>query len=173
MLYSDIKQQANAWNASFTEHSVDSISHLCLLADKAADIINKPHEDYPLRVPKTQEILLDFTSSLWHYGPMLFIRQAHHMLFSGDLEVSGIEGGSYRKHTAGNDRGHSYPDPINIPDLMDEFFKEFWQLDSKEMYKVFETIHPFSDGNGRVGGLLLFIHSLVTSGCRTVITPGQ
>lgn len=173
MNFQDIKQQANQWNAQFTTHDVKSIGHLTILADQASEWINQPHEDYPLRVPKTQEILLDCTSGLWIEGPKTFIQQAHHMLFSRELEEPGIEGGMFRKHTVGNDYGHSYPDPIVIPDVMEEFYKEFWNLPSIEMYKIFETIHPFPDGNGRVGGILLFIHSLVTSRCRYIVVPGQ
>jgi Fic family protein len=46
------------------------------------------------------------------------------------------------------------PDPREVPRLMDQLFEHGGELTPTEWYREFEEIHPFADGNGRVGALI-------------------
>ncbi len=173
MIYSQFKKQAVLWDAKFYHHGVFTDTDLSKAIIFASKHINLPHEDYPLRVPKTTEILIELADHIKDYGVRHFTRQIHHMLFAEDLAVPGIEGGAYRKHSVGASGGSDYLDPIYVHDFMESFYEDFWKLSSVMMYKVFESIHPFPDGNGRVGGILLFIHSFNTNNGNEIIIPAQ
>lgn len=53
------------------------------------------------------------------------------------------------------------PDPQLVPRMMENFSEKYWhavvrhdELRPDNLYKEFEEIHPFRDGNGRAGHLL-------------------
>lgn len=46
------------------------------------------------------------------------------------------------------------PEPADLPRLLDQLFEARDRLTAIEFYKEFELIHPFQDGNGRVGKIL-------------------
>ena len=69
------------------------------------------------------------------------------------------------------------PNPLKVPDLMTEFFEwlEFADLTSPQTaitahYK-FVSIHPFSDGNGRCGRLLMNLLLMKTGYSPIIIRP--
>ena len=47
------------------------------------------------------------------------------------------------------------PDWENVPELLHRLLKYGTELSPLEFYKEFELIHPFVDGNGRTGKVLL------------------
>jgi hypothetical protein len=47
------------------------------------------------------------------------------------------------------------PDFESVPSLLQELFEKCELLKPLEFYKEFEMIHPFRDGNGRTGKILL------------------
>jgi cell filamentation protein, protein adenylyltransferase len=68
--------------------------------------------------------------------------------------------GSFRKVnvTVG---GRHCPHFNEVPRLLDSWLEEMydWQMrDPKTMHVKFEHIHPFVDGNGRTGRMLLWWH---------------
>lgn len=49
------------------------------------------------------------------------------------------------------------PHPLEVPELMEDFCKNWKTYDAWKAHNEFELIHPFTDGNGRVGRLLWLI----------------
>lgn len=47
------------------------------------------------------------------------------------------------------------PNPAKLPGLLKELVERFDELPPEEAYREFELIHPFVDGNGRVGKILM------------------
>ena len=144
--------RATPWNPTFTW--VDT-------AAKAADQINSFHEDYPQRIEVTRlciEMLANdpdrLTSTI--FNPTLwFIHQSvfKDCSFAGQWRSVVVRVGL-----------HAPPLPERVPDLMDSLFHVYqgrlYDLGMlQDWYTDFETIHPFQDGNGRVGGIIVAAYS--------------
>ena len=121
---------------------------------QAADQINSWHEDYPLRVTATIRAL----ETAWLYDLNLIGKEILldlHMTMFGDKEFAG------RWRDVGVIVGsHAPPTYEQIPSLMDSLVQAYSGLDFgtsllEAWYTDFETIHPFQDGNGRVGGVIV------------------
>ena len=91
------------------------------------------------------------------------IKQLHHLLKSGtaDSRKSWFAVGEY-KRLANEVGGRETTAPEDVPQKMKEMISDYRQLktvtmdDLLELHYRFESIHPFQDGNGRVGRLILF-----------------
>ena len=141
--------------------------------EEAADYINKPHEDYPLRIPKTQEHIM----TLGEYFQTINQQRAarglmqppeitsrcllalHGEIFSELRELAG----AWRTIRVQIGMHHP-PGPEQLEKLMEQLEmlyedREITVEMLQEWYKDFETIHPFVDGNGRVGGIIVAVYS--------------
>lgn len=174
-MYDEILEQASKWNASFKEYKKGFYhdGNLLNFIKKTAYDINAPHEDDHLRTPMT-EVLIE---ELIAMGDQFVINKAmvqniHHALFSGELESTGVAPGMWRCHNV-KVGDHFPPDHIHLEYLMNHFFSQVNKMTPTSMYKVFQTIHPFSDGNGRVGGILLAVRSYLDSNGEIMISPCQ
>lgn len=132
-------------------------------AREAADRINSFHEDYPQRVEATESALAD----LWHKldltgGPNMW-PLGYRILNSRLLEIhlrvfpDKSFAGKWRmvRVVVG---GHQPPSPADVPGLMRNLEDAYRIVDLASLagwYDDFETIHPFQDGNGRVGGIVV------------------
>ena len=91
------------------------------------------------------------------------IKQLHHLLKSGtaDSRKSWFAVGEY-KRLANEVGGRETTAPEGVPQKMKEMISDYRKLktvtmdDLLELHYRFESIHPFQDGNGRVGRLILF-----------------
>lgn len=57
------------------------------------------------------------------------------------------------------------PSPLEVPDMLNEWIKDMEPMESRfidpvQQHVAFEKIHPFVDGNGRVGRLLMWWHQM-------------
>ncbi|MCH7590839.1 Fic family protein, partial [PVC group bacterium] len=83
---------------------------------------------------------------------------------------SNIATGTYRKHSVAVG-DHIPPDGIYIPELIQNIFPVSINDNLKTWYSLFQTIHPYEDGNGRVGGVIIATLSKLKSG--RFLTPKQ
>jgi hypothetical protein len=140
-------------------------------AAAAADRINSFHEDYPRRVAVTQQMLeLPFrmaglVNPRWWWPQVQTIEglalEAIHWLVFNDQPFRG-------QWRSVNVRigDHRPPPPHAVPELMEKLQAGYREKitctdDLVAWYTDFETIHPFQDGNGRVGGIVVaaFAHA--------------
>lgn len=93
------------------------------------------------------------------------VRELHSLVMAGQGEP---DSGAYRKvnvQAAGT--GYQYPPYLQVPDLMGDFVREWGGgtgghpvIQAARLHLSFVTIHPFRDGNGRVGRLLMNLRLL-------------
>jgi Fic family protein len=140
MFFNDLRQ--DLWKPTFEWVST---------TQKAADKINLPHEDYPQYVGITEAVLNQPIDDIKR------IRKSHllamHEVIFADKEFAG------RWRDVDVRVGlHRPPSMAQVADLMAKL-EELYIIknieDLIEWYKDFETIHPFQDGNGRVGGVIV------------------
>jgi hypothetical protein len=117
----------------------------------ASDMINRPHEDYPARVMRTSEqIRLIGGYRGWSLN---LLRMVHQNVFGDE-----VFGGRWREVRVRVGH-HVPPGPEKVGGLMNDLeirYESIFDVDVlTAFYKDFETIHPFQDGNGRVGGIIV------------------
>ena len=118
---------------------------------EAAKAINAPHEDFPLRVPETYDMLkchrtcnqIDLKAALKIHSyvmqelPSRGLTRRVNVIVGGDIPPSWM--------------------------LVEEKIKELFPVmagsfqELSDWYQRFQTLHPFEDGNGRVGGIVVAV----------------
>ena len=102
-----------------------------------------------------------------------FIKQLHYVLKSGtsDSRKAWFAVGEYKK-LANEVGGRETTSPENVPAELRKLLKNYNAEKTRSLQEIlqfhydFESIHPFQDGNGRVGRLIMFKECL-----RNGITP--
>ena len=135
---------------------------------ECADKINSYHEDYPKYVEITDKVLQAIVGSLTIPNhKLLYI---HEIIFADKFFK-----GKWRdvNVVVGN---HHPPKALDTPTLMKELASSYLISDVEtliEWYKDFETIHPFQDGNGRVGSVIVATHAHAFQPARGWLAPNQ
>lgn len=136
--------------------------------EAAAHCINFWHEDYPRRVPMTVATIKwaerNLKSTWSEDGTFALVPPRSRLLHSIHGRVFGEQkfAGTYRNVN------------VRVGDYVAPEYQELkgliWQLSNKtppittleelaQWYHHFETIHPYQDGNGRVGGIVVATYS--------------
>jgi hypothetical protein len=131
---------------------------------EAADKINLPHEDYPKRADATVIQLL----GMKQYFEMLRGKLDYDILpitnyllktIHADVFQDTNFAGKWREYdvTVGMHRPPDYGMVVKLMGQLEILYedKEFSIEMLQNWYIDFETIHPFPDGNGRVGGIVV------------------
>ena len=142
----------------------------------AADAINLPHEDYPHRIDDTEKAILAVMERQRLADDTLtitqdLIRDIHAMIFPDH----GTRAGHWRQVNV-RVADHTAPRWDFVPNMMEELERHYSKLPLdletlRQWYYDFETIHPYIDGNGRTGGVILAAFSY--SKCHKHLSPDQ
>ena len=161
------------FNPTFTKTS--SIS-------ECADLINRPHvDDYPLRVNATGDALSYYIEHGTNYITEDVCKAIHsHIMWDMDVRNRGL----WRRDEAFLQKSNgelilltapimirgeiedSRLFPFRFNDIVDE-------SDIIRWYRTFEIIHPFMDGNGRVGGVIAAVASYNFFNDGSMLAPCQ
>lgn len=124
-----------------------------------ADAINRPHEDYPRRVPATEREIEHLSRvRLPPTIPAELTLSVHRAVFA-DTDFAGRwKEKDYFLGPGGK------PAVSRVADLMARLEAEYTgrvlDLEAlRDWYIDFQTIHPFPDGNGRTGGIVVAAYS--------------
>jgi hypothetical protein len=157
------------WYGEWSEPMFNPIFTLdSITVERAADIINRPHEDYPRRVPYTAEAIYTLAHIFKTHGDCTITVStilAVHRLIMHDCSHAG----RYRHVPVriGDDLGVA---PDLIPGAMERIMITLDYDNLHEWYIAFQRIHPFEDGNGRVGGVVIAAASYVLTGGEQIVT---
>ena len=136
--------------------------------DECADAINKPHEDYPKRVPVTKELIQKLVDLEVPNIDQTILWNIHSLLFRENPRR--IRVGAFRMKNV-TVAGEPTPDHTKIYDMMACILPVNKDSNLEEWYRSFQLIHPFEDGNGRVGGIVIAILSFLKN--KKYLTPEQ
>lgn len=123
--------------------------------EECADLINRPHEDYPHGVQGTIDMIREFAGSeIIRWSDAQNIQKYVHA-----SKNDGTHLGLGLRKALVKVGGWVPPNPMFLPDLIDNIFPVYYHHNLGDWYKIFQTIHPFEDLNGRVGGIILAVLS--------------
>ncbi|MFQ5874776.1 MAG: Fic family protein [Dehalococcoidia bacterium] len=145
----------------------------------AARRINVWHEDYPRRVKVTHSVISTFRArkltgpdgvAAGVPVPNAVLLKLHRDIFR-DQPIRG----KWRSVSVIVGQ-HLPPGPAQVPGLMEELQKGYLVRTVEDLiawYTDFQTIHPFQDGNGRVGGVIVATYSHMLHPDRGWLAPNQ
>lgn len=154
------------YNSTAIEGNTLTESETQIVLEKGITVGGKPLKDH-LEVINHAEAM-DFVRELAQTDAPITdweIRQIHGLVCKGDRQA-----GTYRTvNVMAAGTNHRYPDAIKISELMTEFNHWLGQPSplhpvetAIEIHARLVTIHPFTDGNGRVARLLMNLHLMRT-----------
>ena len=128
---------------------------------ECAEFINRPHEDFPAFVQPTHDVLNIMIDCNYNEISSFIAKTIHSSIFSNEHDQ--ITVGDWRRWnvTIGN---FIPPHPIEILRFLPLIFPLVDGKNLIEWYRKFQSIHPFDDGNGRVGGVIVAVMNKIHNG---------
>jgi len=143
---------------------------------ECADLINQPHEDYPQRVDRTAKMIQYYIDTKISYLTEFIYKGIHsHIMYDleprnrGQWRNVDVTVGEFQPCAPWMIQTEIEENQLNIikfDNLVDE-------SDIIRWYRAFEIVHPFIDGNGRVGGVIAAIASNYLSEGEWLLAPLQ
>ena len=155
----------NTWGTNAIEGNTLTLDEVTRVIESGMTIPDRPVRDL-LETIQHRSALAEIVSGRICEVSMKSALDLHRHIFYGIL----IDAGQWRKvNVRISGSRYSPPRVEKLISLLREWEKHYAAMDmgredifaqAAEMHIGFESIHPFSDGNGRVGRLLLNIHFL-------------
>lgn len=155
----------NTWGTNAIEGNTLSLDEVTTVLESGMTVPNRPVRDL-LETIQHRSALAEVVSGRISEVSMKCALDLHQHIFRGIL----IDAGQWRRvNVKISGSRHSPPRVEKLISLLQEWEEHYAAMEMKredvfvqasEMHFGFESIHPFSDGNGRVGRLLLNIHFL-------------
>ena len=155
----------NTWGTNAIEGNTLTLDEVTRVIESGMTVPNRPVRDL-METVLHRAALAEVVSGKISEIDMKSALTLHEMIFHGIL----LDAGQWRMvNVRISGSRHSPPRVEKIVPLLQEWELHYMTMEMKredvfsqaaEMHFGFESIHPFSDGNGRVGRLLLNIHFL-------------
>jgi Fic family protein len=155
----------NTWGTNAIEGNTLTLNEVTRVIETGMTVPDHPVRDL-LETIQHRSALAEVVSGRIFEINMKSALDLHNMIFHGIL----IDAGQWRRvNVRISGSRYSPPRVEKIISLLQEWEQHYMAMEMKredvfsqaaEMHFGFESIHPFSDGNGRVGRLLLSIHFL-------------
>ena len=155
----------NTWGTNAIEGNTLTLDEVTRVIESGMTVPNRPIRDL-METIQHRAALAQVVSGKIGEVNMTSALNLHDMIFHGIL----LDAGQWRRVNV-RILGSKYSPPRveKLISLLREWEQQYVEMEMKredifsqasEMHFGFESIHPFSDGNGRVGRLLLNIHFL-------------
>ena len=155
----------NTWGTNAIEGNTLTLDEVTKVIESGMTVPNRPVRDL-METIQLRAALAEVVSGKIRDVNMKSALNLHDMIFHGIL----LDAGQWRMvNVRISGSKHSPPRVEKLISLLQEWEQHYVAMEMKredvfsqaaEMHFGFEYIHPFSDGNGRVGRLLLNIHFL-------------
>ncbi len=155
----------NTWGTNAIEGNTLTLDEVTKVIESGMTVPNRPVRDL-LETIQHRSALAEVVSGRICEANMKSALDLHNMIFHGIL----TDAGQWKRvNVRITGSRYSPPRVEKLISLLQEWEQHYMAMEMKrrdvfsqaaEMHFGFESIHPFSDGNGRVGRLLLNIHFL-------------
>jgi len=153
----------NTWGTNSTEGNTLTLKEVQEVLIDGMGVKNRPIKDI-METINHNEVFLGLTALSKKHVSLLTVLEFHERVFKGVK----TDAGQWRQSNVWI-RGANFTPPRweKVIPLMTEWLKEYAAEEKRRgdvfesaawMHHRFETVHPFTDGNGRVGRLLLNLH---------------
>ncbi len=155
----------NTWGTNAIEGNTLTLKEVTRIIETGTTVSNRPVKDL-IETVQHSSALAEVVSGNISEINMKSALELHNIIFHGKLS----DAGQWRKvNVKIPGSRHSSPRVEKLLSLLQKWEQKYVENElsrddifhqAAEMHFDFESIHPFSDGNGRVGRLLLNIHFL-------------
>jgi len=154
-----VKEESEASNSELVSFIVQSnkIEGYDVSPEEVLEAIEGKEQGYPLRYvtqnPHIFSHLAGLEQAKGGISEISDILHVHRAMGAGALDAGAP--GMLRTGGAQSEHGTKYVNPEDIPEALDWWISQDWSGREFQAHTVYELIHPFDDGNGRSGRIIL------------------